>query len=165
MKVVEQSAAFLLCTKSERKVEKMLYFTLLQLQEQIKLISQSGLIHVLVWMIVIDISTGITKSFKVKETNSTTGLLGVVKHALVMLLVFVVSVYVPLFGFDRVAQFFVIYLIISYAISIAENWGALGLPMPKFVIERLSKLRDTMDQAERIDVTINLEEKIEKENK
>lgn len=62
----------------------MLYFTLLQLQDQIKLISQSGLIHVLVWLIVIDIATGITKSFKEKETNSTTGLFGVVKHALVI---------------------------------------------------------------------------------
>lgn len=141
----------------------MLYFTLLQLQEQIKLIGQSGLIHVLVWLIVIDIATGITKSFKEKETNSTTGLFGVVKHALVMLLTFVVSVYVPLFGFNTVAQFFVGYLIVSYAISILENWGALGLPMPKFVIERLEKLRDTMDSGEDFDVTVNIEKK-EKEN-
>lgn len=139
----------------------MLYFTLLQLQEQIKLISQSGLIHMLVWLIVIDIATGITKSFKVKETNSTTGLFGVVKHTLVMLLVFVVSVYVPLFGFNTVAQFFVGYLIVSYAISILENWGALGLPMPKFVMDRLEKLRDTMDSGENFDVTVNIEKKEE----
>lgn len=136
-----------------------MYFTLLQLQDQIKLISQSGLIHVLVWLIVIDIATGITKSFKVKETNSTTGLFGIVKHALVMLLTFVVSVYVPLFGFNTVAQFFVGYLIVSYMISILENWGALGLPMPKFVIERLEKLRDTMDSGENIDVTVKVEKK------
>lgn len=141
----------------------MLYFTLIQLQEQIKLISQNGLIHVLVWLIVIDIATGITKSFKEKETNSTIGLLGVTKHALVMLLAFLVAVYVPLFGFSNIAQFFIVYLIVSYGISILENWGSLGLPMPKFVIDRLEKLKDTMDSGENIDVTVNIEKK-EKEN-
>lgn len=37
----------------------MLYFTFSQIQEQLILIGQNGLIHVLVWMVVLDIATGL----------------------------------------------------------------------------------------------------------
>lgn len=130
----------------------MLYFTLSQIQEQIVLISQNGLIHVLVWMVVLDIATGLVKSFKVKKTNSTTGLFGVLKHLLVVMLVFIVSIYVPLFGYEGISKSFIIYLIIVYAISIAENWVMLGLPMPAFIIDKLEKLKDTMDKGETVTI-------------
>lgn len=130
----------------------MLYFTLSQIQEQLILIGQNGLIHVLVWMVVLDIATGLVKSFKEKRTNSTTGLFGVIKHLLVVMLTFLVAIYVPLFGYEVVAKMFVIYLIVVYAISITENWVMLGLPMPLFIIEKLEKLKDTMDKGEKVTI-------------
>ena len=130
----------------------MLYFTFSQIQEQLILIGQNGLIHVLVWMVVLDIATGLVKSFKEKRTNSTTGLFGVIKHLLVVMLTFLVAIYVPLFGYKGVAKMFVIYLIVVYAISIAENWVMLGLPMPLFIIEKLEKLKDTMDKGEKVTI-------------
>ena len=130
----------------------MLYFTFSQIQEQLILIGQNGLIHVLVWMVVLDIATGLVKSFKEKRTNSTTGLFGVIKHLLVVMLTFLVAIYVPLFGYEGVAKMFVIYLIVVYAISITENWVMLGLPMPLFIIEKLEKLKDTMDKGEKVTI-------------
>lgn len=125
-----------------------MFFTWEMIHAQIYLISESGLIQVLLWMILLDIATGFVKSFKNETTSSTVGLFGVLKHSLVALLTFVISVYLPLFGYELIAQGFVIYLMVSYGISIVENWVLLGLPMPKFVVNRLMKLRDEMDTGE-----------------
>lgn len=123
-------------------------FTWVQIQEQILEVSRSGLIHLLIGLIVLDILTGTIKSFKEKNTSSTVSLFGVIKHLLVVMLVFLIAVYFPLFNFGWLSQTFIIYMLISYGISLTENWTLLGLPMPNIVKERLVKLRDEIDRGE-----------------
>lgn len=44
------------------------------------------------------------------------------------------------------ANAFVIFYIAVYGISVTENLGQLGLSLPKFVIDRLEKLRDSAEK-------------------
>lgn len=51
-------------------------------------------------------------------------------------------------GFETIATTFVWFYIAMYGISITENFGQLGLPIPDWVKERLSKLQDTTNNKE-----------------
>lgn len=111
----------------------------------------SNLIHnahiqIFVWVVLFDILTGLCKGIFVKEANSTKGLLGVVKHLLVTMLILVAYPYLKILGFETIATTFVWFYIAMYGISITENFGQLGLPIPDWVKERLSKLQDTTNK-------------------
>jgi len=125
-----------------------MFFTWLQYQEQINTVAQSGLVHFLLALILVDILTGILKSLKKETTSSIISLFGILKHLLVFILTLVISIYLPLFGYEIATDFFIGYMIISYAISIIENWVLLDLPMPKFIVNRLIKIKDQMDSEE-----------------
>ncbi|WP_208560631.1 phage holin family protein [Marinilactibacillus kalidii] len=130
---------------------------------QIIQIYKSGLIHALFWCVFFDILTGILKSFKKGETSSTVSLFGIAKHALVVLLIFVLNVYLPLFGFAIYAQGFTLWMIITYLISLTENWGQLGLPLPEVVSSSLIKLKKTTEKSIHIDADVlKIEEKEQK---
>lgn len=101
----------------------------------------SGYIHVFVWFVGADIATGILKGLLNKQGDSTKGLLGVVKHLLVVMLVLAAVPYLRMFGFGSLADAFVLFYIAVYGISFTENWGQLGLPLPSFVKDRLIKLK------------------------
>lgn len=107
-----------------------------------------------------DIFTGTLKSFKTKETSSSVSLFGIAKHALVVLLIFVLNVYLPLFGFQTYAHGFTLWMVVTYLISIAENWGALGLPLPTAVENTLIKLKKHTEEKIHIDADVlKVEEK------
>lgn len=106
-------------------------------------------IHVLLWLIVLDIFTGMAKSFsrtaKVK-TNSTKGLTGLIKHLLVIVVVLVAYPYLDVLGFTSVGNAILIFYIATYGISVTENWGQLGLPIPSFIKERFEKLKEDSEK-------------------
>lgn len=105
------------------------------------------LIHVLFILIVFDILTGIVKGlwFK-KEGDSSKGLPGLIKHSLVLLLVLVLYPYASILGFENFAIAIVVGYIAMYGISIAENFGQMGLWVPKWLKERLTKIKDKSDE-------------------
>lgn len=103
-------------------------------------------IHIFVWMVVGDIASGIFKGLLNKDGNSTKGLLGVIKHLLVVALVLIAYPYLKILGFEGIATAFVISYIAIYGISLTENWGQIGLPLPDFVKARLWKLKDDAEK-------------------
>lgn len=104
-----------------------------------------GYIHFFIIAALFDIATGMAKGLVKKQANSTNGLLGVVKHMLVVMLVLVVYPYMRFFGLSYFAVAFVLFYIAVYTISIIENLSVLGVPFPQFVKERIEKLKDEND--------------------
>lgn len=100
-------------------------------------------IQVFLWLVLADIATGLCKGLFIKEGNSTKGLLGMVKHLLVVFLIIVAYPYLKIMGFEPIATAFVFFYIAAYGISIVENLGQLGVPIPDWIRERLQKLQDT----------------------
>lgn len=120
----------------------------LKLLAEFRNLADNVFIQVFIWLVLFDIFTGISKGLVGKQGNSTKGLLGIVKHLLVVLLVIVAYPYMRVMGMSLTANAFVIFYIAVYGISVTENLGQLGLPLPKFVIERLEKLRDGADKGD-----------------
>lgn len=70
------------------------------------------------------------------------------------------NVYLPLFGFRTYAHGFTLWMVVTYLISIAENWGTLGLPLPAAVEKTLIKLKEHTEDKIHIDADVlKVEEK------
>nr|DAG42074.1 MAG TPA: holin [Caudoviricetes sp.] len=105
-------------------------------------------IHVFIILVAFDILTGLVKGMKKNATNSTKGLTGMIKHLLVVILIITAYPYLSLLGLQPYANAFVLYYIASYAISITENLGQMGVPIPEFIKSRIEKLRDLTDKGD-----------------
>lgn len=140
----------------------MLVLELNDITHQIHSVYQNGFMHALILCVFFDIFTGTLKSFKLKETSSSVSLLGIAKHSLVVLLIFVLNIYLPLFGFQTYAHGFTLWMVVTYLISIAENWGALGLPLPDAVEKTLIKLKKQTEDRIHIDADVMKVEEKEK---
>lgn len=118
-------------------------------------LTQTFEIHVFTLFVGFDIVTGMAKGFATKKANSTKGLLGIIKHFLVVLMIYTVYPYLVLVGAKPIAISFVLFFIACYGISILENWGQLGLPMPGFVKGFFDKLKKTSEGLEKATITID----------
>lgn len=113
----------------------------------VQLLLNNWLFQVFMWLIIFDILTGIAKGFVVKDSNSTKGLAGLIKHLLVVLLVLTAIPYLNLAGLNTVSEWFLGFFAVVYAISLIENWGQLGLPLPKWIKNAFTKLKEELDEA------------------
>lgn len=120
----------------------------LKLLAEFRHLLNNAFIQILVLVVLFDILTGMVKGLKGKQGNSTKGLLGLIKHLLVVILIVTAYPYFTLLGLQPYANAFVLFYIASYAISITENLGQMGVPIPNFVKDRIEKLRDLTDKGE-----------------
>lgn len=118
----------------------LLEYTVDQLKEAYGQIASVGIYHIFLGLVIFDIVTGIVKGFVNKEANSTKGLLGVIKHMLVVVLVLTVVPYLVMLGLQPVAISFIGFFIAQYGISAVENWVQIGLPMPTMVKKYFEKI-------------------------
>lgn len=103
-------------------------------------------IHIFIWFVIFDIGTGISKGFINKQSNSTKGLTGLIKHLVVVMLVIISVPYLTLAGFSNISTWFIVFYIAVYGISIIENLGQIGIPLPKWVKNLFDKLKDSTDE-------------------
>lgn len=127
--------------------EKNLMLIILQ-QGYAKML-ENPFIHVFVWSVLFDVASGFTKAlFFKKDGDSTKGLLGLVKHFLVLCMVLSLYPYFEVIGLSWEGFALLLGFILMYAISIVENLGAIGIDIPPFLKDRLIKLKDANDKGE-----------------
>lgn len=119
-----------------------LYFT-----GMVENLSLDPFINVFLSMLVLDLITGMAKAVKRKVANSTIGLNGLIRHAIIVFIVLMGAVYMPIFGLEVYVPYFVGYFILQYVISVIENLGVIGVPLPKSLKEIIYKLNDTVDNS------------------
>lgn len=98
----------------------------------------------LIIVMVIDYITGVCKGIYNKNVNSSIGLKGILKKIGYLIIVILATLFDNVINDKSMAiRALVIYFFISNeAISILENWGSLGLPLPKKIFEVFEKLKD-----------------------
>lgn len=96
--------------------------------------------HAFLWIIVLDVLTGIAKATKQKKVNSSTGLNGLIRHMTIIILVFLLTIYLPIFEFGAISKTILIYFILMYMVSILENLEAIGVNMPDWVHTYVTKM-------------------------
>lgn len=101
------------------------------------------MLTILIVFMTIDFVSGFTKAWALKEFDSSKFYIGGVKKLGILLIVAVASLLDNIIHIDSVAlrTVAISYYIANEGFSILENWGALGLPLPKVLKDALAKLR------------------------
>ena len=93
-------------------------------------------------LMVLDYITGICKSIVNKKVNSIIGLKGIIKKVGYLIIVALSFLLDEIAGDSGAIRNLVVYFFVANeGISILENWGAMGLPLPSKVLEVLEQLK------------------------
>lgn len=109
----------------------------------------SDYFFITVILIFFDFLTGVLKSIKLKKTNSSIGLSGLIKHIGVLLsIIIIIGIYY--FNENLYTNFslytFVVFLYYFYALSIVENLVEIGVPIPNFIKNKLKNEQDKLNE-------------------
>ena len=106
-----------------------------------------SMLTILIVFMTMDFISGFTKAWLLKEFDSSKFYIGGVKKFGILLIVGVATLLDTIITVDGMAlrTVAISYYIANEGFSILENWGALGLPLPKVLKEALAKLRKDDD--------------------
>lgn len=100
-------------------------------------------LQVLVTFMVLDYVTGVITGYINKEIDSKVGFKGILRKALILIVLIVGVLLDRLIGQGWIFRTLVCYFFIANeGISILENIGKCGIPLPKALIEKLNQLKD-----------------------
>lgn len=100
-------------------------------------------LKILLVMIALDYLTGICKAVINKKINSLIGVKGIIKKVGYLIIVAVSVLLDQITGNTGAIRNLVIYFFVANeGISILENWGKMGLPLPKKVYEVLEQIKN-----------------------
>lgn len=109
-----------------------------------------GLLYALIAFVVIDYITGVMCAIINRELSSAVGFKGIFRKALIFLLVGIANIIdVQVIGTGAVLRTAVIFFYISNeGVSLLENAGHLGLPIPEKIKTVLEQLHDRAEKEE-----------------
>lgn len=95
-----------------------------------------------------DYITGVIKAFINKNLNSEIGAKGLLKKCLIFIVLFVSVLLDTCLYPDKciLRDIVCYYYIINEALSILENVGQMGVPLPKKLLEALEKLKNDKEK-------------------
>lgn len=99
-------------------------------------------IWLFVWAVIIDIITGTARSLATHHTTSKKGTDGLIKHGVLLLIILTLYPMLDANGFKSAGDAFVVFYVMYYALSIIENLGQMGLPLPTWIKKYIYKLSD-----------------------
>lgn len=100
-------------------------------------------LQILITVIILDYVTGVFKAVYNKEINSSVGLKGIIKKLGYLIVVAVAVILDKVTGNTGAIRTLVIYFFVANeGISILENWGGMGLPMPQKIFDVLEQLKN-----------------------
>lgn len=100
-------------------------------------------LKILLTVIILDYITGIFKAIYNKKVNSSVGLKGIIKKLGYLIIVAVAVILDKIAGDTGAIRTLVIYFFVANeGISILENWGGMGLPLPKKIFDVLEQLKN-----------------------
>lgn len=103
-------------------------------------------LQLLISVIVLDYITGLFKAIYNKKINSSVGLKGIIKKIGYLIIVAVSVILDKIAGNSGAIRTLVIYFFVANeGISILENWGAMGLPLPQKIFDVLEQLKNDND--------------------
>ena len=102
------------------------------------------MLAILIIFMIIDFVSGFIKAWALKEFDSSKFYIGGVKKLGILMIVAIATQLDTLIHVDSVAPRTVAisYYIANEGFSILENWGQLGLPLPKVLKNALAKLKE-----------------------
>ncbi|MCI7767465.1 MAG: phage holin family protein [Oscillospiraceae bacterium] len=112
-----------------------------------------GIMYALIAFITIDYITGVAVAVKQKKLSSEVGFWGLVRKVCILLLIGIahyIDCYVTKNG-DVVRTVVAMYYIGNEGVSILENCGNLGLPLPPKLIAVMAQIKETGEKSDKED--------------
>jgi toxin secretion/phage lysis holin len=104
-------------------------------------------IKILITMMIFDYITGVAKAYILSKLSSQYGFKGILKKTLILLVVSLTVLMDRLLGTDDLLRTMVCYWYIAVeGISVTENLAQSGVPLPKFLVDRLVQLKEQGEQ-------------------
>ena len=105
---------------------------------------------ILLWgflfMIVLDILTGLLKAGVTGKIDSRIGIKGITKHTTIVLLIISMGVITRLINLQWVSQSFCLYYILQYIFSILENLDVMGVPFPLWLRNSFKRMGQDLNE-------------------
>ena len=114
----------------------------MQYMEHLHMLVDNKIVWLFVWIVVADIITGFLKSLVTKKTSSRKGTDGLIRHGALLLIIITLYPMLDINGFRSAGDMLIIFYVLFYAVSIIENLGQMGVPVPNFVKQYIYKLSD-----------------------
>lgn len=108
-------------------------------------------LYVLLFFIIFDIITGTLKSFSTNTVYSKINKQGITAHITIFLFAMFFTWVFSIFKVDEYTNIMLLFYIVSYGLSIIENIGQMGLPVPKWLSEKFKLLGGENNEVERND--------------
>lgn len=97
---------------------------------------------VLIIFLITDYIAGVSKAIYLKNINSRIGIRGIIKKIGYLSIVVLATGIDKIMGSGLAIRSLIIYFFIANeGISILENWGSIGLPLPKKIYDVLEQLK------------------------
>ena len=108
-------------------------------------------LYILLLFILFDIITGTLKAFSNKTVYSKISKQGVTSHITVFLFSLFFTFVFSFFNVNEYSNILLLFYIVSYGLSIIENVGAMGIPIPKWLKDKFTLLQEETNRGEEND--------------
>lgn len=113
-----------------------------ELLEPTKIVLHDVYIYILLTFIVFDVLTGTLKAFTNHTVYSKVSKKGITNHITIILFCVFFSWVFNVFHVGEYSKVLIMFYIVSYALSIFENLGEMGLPLPEWLSKRFELLKE-----------------------
>ena len=124
-----------------------------ELIEPINLVMHDIYIYILISFITFDIITGTLKAFKKGEVYSKINKKGITDHITISVFCVFFSWVFNVFKVGEFSKVLILFYVASYGLSIFENLGEMGLPLPEWLSSRFKVLQEETNKGEYVDET------------
>lgn len=113
--------------------------------DHLRSLAHSPYMQWLIYLMIFDILTGYAKAIKLKKFDSKIGTNGLIRHALVLMVMILIGTYSRALGHPNVSVGTCMFFLTNYGVSVLENWEALGLPFPDRLKPFFNQMRQNSD--------------------
>lgn len=111
------------------------------IMNQINTVVNNQYLYVLLFFIMFDILTGTLKAFSNNTVYSKINKRGITNHITIFILCMFFTWVFCIFDMNEYSNILILFYIVSYGLSIIENVGAMGLPLPKWLKDKFLLLQ------------------------
>ena len=121
-----------------------------ELINPLKTVIHDDFIYILIIFIIFDIITGTLKAFKNETIYTKINKKGITNHITIILLCIFFSWVFNIFNFGELSKILILFYIASYSLSIIENLGIMGVPLPQWLSEKFILLQEETNKGDKI---------------
>ena len=121
-----------------------------ELINSLKIVIHDVFIYILIIFIIFDIITGTLKAFSNNVFYSKINKKGLTNHITVILLCIFFSWVFNIFNFGELSKILIMFYIASYSLSIIENLGKMGVPLPQWLSKKFKLLQEETNKGDTI---------------